>query len=41
MSMCINIEQCQKHNKAISMAIDALKEVQQYRKILKSSIMET
>lgn len=32
MSMCINIEHCKKHNKAISMAIDALKEVQQYRK---------
>lgn len=31
MSMCANMEQCKKHNEAISMAIDALKKVKQYR----------
>lgn len=32
MSMCVDVVQCKKYNEAISMAIDALKEVQQHRK---------
>lgn len=33
MSMCWNIDQCKRNNQAISMAIDALKEIQKYRGI--------